>query len=359
VGAHGAGDTPGAWAQVWAASASSEPSMKGVPNLALVPSAAKVRVGLDYLRWANLVRGRIERDGREIAGREVTSAFRNPAQDAFLVVTTGGWAHVGDDYWNDVEVDRIVVRSAGALSTRAFVPRTARDFFLRAGGRYVVGDWAGALEDYERVLRLIAEGTYDPETLYRHFTFDGEATIDAARAEIGFLVAMTKWRLGRASEAEEAVAGLLATDPARALQLIKRNAVALDAAERDAVRAGFWRWARGKSLQQIVDVAAPAFKFIPNGGLPAWEILFFDEPRDLDASRAVFEMLANGRSYGVRTMASLLRMRARLARAQGRHADARRDLEEALKQLETGEVDEFNRYPLKREIERLMREWSE
>ncbi len=163
--AAGAGDVP--TASGWLAGDAGA----RVTNIDVGPSDEWMRLRLDTVRGADVVRARFRRDGPDgapLGECESPVSARHPGGPAFLVVTAGSQAFVSDDYAVEVDIDAVSVLSAGEQKLREFKPQTPHELFLAAGGRFVNGDFEGALADYAKVLQAMDAGLYTGREHYNH-----------------------------------------------------------------------------------------------------------------------------------------------------------------------------------------------
>jgi hypothetical protein len=270
-----------------------------------------------------------------------------------LAVVAGHVSGVTDDYWGEMEVDRLEVRTSGRVAPVAFRPEKLRDYFARAGGRFVSEEYDGALADFEVVRRGLADRPGAAEELY------GSRTREDWESEISFIAAFAHLHAGRATEAAAELRRVFAAGLPRALMLFKRNFAAMPEDEVGLFRRLFRESTAAQAPEEAFSRTLQTVSAHPNGGLQVVEALFFTDAADPAASLGLLDRFVKAfESYGPRSKAVWHRARARLLRQAGRKPESLDELRRGLAAIDHPDVDAFNRYPLKRSLEELLAAWS-
>ncbi|MCI0342117.1 MAG: VCBS repeat-containing protein, partial [Planctomycetales bacterium] len=183
----GTGDLPSPNVSACSVEPSARENGQNVPDAPIRPSPEELVFTGTYVRGADLWLGELRRAGDaaapSLALLEVRVASRNASQEALLVLSSGTPQGTSEDnLWGALELRRLSVSGAGRISTRRFVPATARDRFLRAGGRVVSGDLAGALEDYATVRAALDRAPHEPAGWWGMRAEDVRQEVDVAEA---------------------------------------------------------------------------------------------------------------------------------------------------------------------------------
>jgi tRNA A-37 threonylcarbamoyl transferase component Bud32/tetratricopeptide (TPR) repeat protein len=309
-------------------------------NVPIMPGDAELALTLDYVRELDVLTGTFRRGDDVLASGEAPVASRNPPQGAFLVVGAGWWQHAGDEWWGELEIGRIGVSATGDVSARAWVPRTADDWFLRAGGRYVAGDRAGAAEDYARVRRMLDAGIELTADVYDAAELDARTLVD-------FFAAF-------AERSDAGIDALMTSD--KVFVILFRHWRLMDADERAFFRGAYRRAAAREGVEPVLQRLQKQIRSVHGlAQVPLAEWLHFEAGPDVDVARALLESM---RKNGLSETWSH-RLEARLLKAEGRDADALAALDRAVGALARFEYDPaYYAPPLKAELEALRREWS-
>ena len=346
--AGGAGGRQSATALLRATGRSGTGSMAMRPNPPLLkPSADWMELSVQTVRDAGEMAARLDRANQPVTEMRSNVPFLNPPQSAYLVVSAGGGGMAGDAMWGEMELDRIAIRSAGGATLRPWRALTPIDRFLRGGGRYVQGDFAGAAADYADVLLAVAE-----KRIERADAWEWDVA-DLAR-QAGFTLAFAEHRLGRTQAAEARLLGLFELDFAGTLVLFKRNHLGMAEPDRAFYRGTFWTAMERAGREATMKLLGEVVGWGPLGGMPVIETLLFTDPPDVEAVKPLLAALAR-RPGSPTFVAGLFRLTARLLKLEGRAGEAMRALKQADEMLDDPHVDEFERYPLKREVEALRR----
>lgn len=144
---------------------------------------------------------------------------------------------------------------------------------------------------------------------------------------------------------------------APAARLFKRNATAMPEDEQALFRRCWRRAAHGVPLQDQT-----AALRTPRSAVVAWwtliDIVLLTEPENpQQAWQIATDMERQSAQYIGRIRCIPHRAKARLLYEGGQINDALAELRKAIAAIDAPDSDAFNAYPVKRELERLMRDW--
>lgn len=328
-------------------------------GIGVFPDGKWISSSFSYIRHRDRFRLSMSDDesGRNICSGVLNCDARPTSQYGAIVLTTSR-ACYSNYYWNEIDINRIALKSAGDIRLRVTDPIDMKDTFLRAGGRFVTGDYFGSADDYKKALKTFEEGKISAAEFA--YPLPNQS---AFVPETKFLLSFALLHLGKREEADGALLSALAASPEVVVKKFLHNFLAMTEEEKTFFRANFWKAFDGKNPAETMGLLTKEFSLIELGGYLAFEALVLTGRDDTATAMQLLEQIAElqrkrGRHYGIR-LAVLLRTRARLFKQMHRDDEALAALNEAIAELDSPNTDDYYRIPYKPEFDNLLAQWKD
>lgn len=278
---------------------------------------------------------------------------RAPKKGFFHILTT-----CLPGYTCKIRFDTLNLMAPSGSAAMSFQPEKCVDFFLRAGGYYVKGNFQSASEDYKTCLDLLRAGRVSDSELARLW-FDSRYLFEQQTC---YFLAFSLYHLGNVAEAEEVLLKSFTLngnpDIDVALRLLLLNFGGMTDEELAFFGSVFLKMSKTMDPQFVVN---SIFRTIPVYTPIFFEImkgLLLNCPVETSLAEKVLNDVDKGLYNGLLKALSLSTW-ACLFKKQGQDSIANEMLKQALSVLESADVDDFYAFPCEKAINELRSKWNE
>lgn len=359
MGSDGATNSP-TWriGMLWSGPGMGEDLGKSTPTL--VPGIASYSMRISCVDEIGKAYYVFDSGGKKVTADEASIKFRLYPSPAYFILGAGATFGSGE-YWGEMDLKRLTLKSSGTITSREIQPKAISDFWLSAGGRFVRGDYDGALQAYKASLKMADDAANEQEI--RRLGFQ---KIQDFRDKTDFFAVFAYGRSGNKEAARTLMGEMMNRGMEKVLSLFVGNFLGMTPEDRQFFREMFWASAAGYEYGFIFTTTVRLVALEPTtatGGCEVVEHLFFSEPKDPEIAMDALDKIES--EFLARRMETpifkvfILRSRGRILHQMGQPKNAKKCMDEALEVIKEGGIDEFYSVPAKNEIEKLKAGWED